>query len=194
MRKFLVAAVIASVVAPPFAQKLTVKIIDRQDNETTYTYIVPVGWLAIVGPYRVQGATLSLQLPDGQVAVVNCESKYAPHFDYVNQRSCRVPLVNDIQAEFDRDNAKLKWPVSVDGRTTESETYKVLAVLAKAPTTPAAVWTPQVYVDPIRTDDAPTPTAPSAAVARCGNGWYVYVSTGAKTCLGFGGVAEWFRR
>ena len=40
-----------------------------------------------------------------------------------------MPLVNDIQAEFDGDNAKLRWPVSLDGRKTKSETYKILAVL-----------------------------------------------------------------
>lgn len=32
---------------------------------------------------------------------------------------------------------------------------------------------------------------PQGAVARCGNGQYVYVSTGSKTCKGYGGVAEW---
>jgi hypothetical protein len=32
---------------------------------------------------------------------------------------------------------------------------------------------------------------PSDAVARCGNGQFVYVSTGADTCAGYGGVLEW---
>jgi hypothetical protein len=32
---------------------------------------------------------------------------------------------------------------------------------------------------------------PGDAVARCGNGAFVYISTGADTCEGYGGVAEW---
>jgi hypothetical protein len=43
-----------------------------------------------------------------------------------------MPLVNNIQAEFRGDKAKLEWPVSLDGKKTQSETYKVLAVLDKA--------------------------------------------------------------
>lgn len=92
------------------AQKLKVKIIDRQDNQTEYTYIVPghsyshsnmnancfggdsnvncSGSASTNGTnipaheisYRVRGATLALLLPDGRTAVVNCESKFAEHF------------------------------------------------------------------------------------------------------------------
>jgi hypothetical protein len=32
---------------------------------------------------------------------------------------------------------------------------------------------------------------PAGAVARCRNGWYVFVSTGDRTCQDAGGVAEW---
>ena len=32
---------------------------------------------------------------------------------------------------------------------------------------------------------------PQGAVARCANGGYMLVATGANTCAGFGGVAEW---
>jgi hypothetical protein len=49
--------------------------------------------------------------------------------DYINRRSCRTPMVNDIQAEFKGDNAKLRWPVSIDGKKTESETYTIIAIL-----------------------------------------------------------------
>jgi hypothetical protein len=79
--------------------------------------------------YDVTGATLSLQLPDGRVAVVNCQSKYNIWAE--NFRSCRIPLVSDIQAEFDGAKAKLRWPVSIDGKRFESETYSILAVLDK---------------------------------------------------------------
>jgi hypothetical protein len=96
-----------------------------------------------VGSYEVKGATFSLQLPTGRVVVVNCESKLPPVALGValalasggasanRRRSCRMPIVNDIHAEFSGDNAKLKWPVSIDGKKLESETYKILAVLDK---------------------------------------------------------------
>jgi hypothetical protein len=140
------------------AQKLDVKIVDRQDSETGYTYIVPGHFSSqsnsnvncyddatcnqtstssgTIAPaqkisYEVRGATFTLLLPDGRDAVVNCESKYEPKGDYINRRSCRVPLVDDIQAEFHDDKAKLVWVVSLDGKKTQSETYKVLAILNK---------------------------------------------------------------
>jgi hypothetical protein len=84
--------------------------------------------------YDVTGATLSLLLPDGRLAVVNCDSKLNwTDFSKMNQvrRSCKIPLVNNIQAEFDGDKAKLKWSVSIDGKKLASETYKILAVIDK---------------------------------------------------------------
>ena len=83
--------------------------------------------------FNVRGATFSLLLPDGRVAVVNCGSKLdwgmsgAVH----PRRSCRMPLVDDIQAEFDGDKAKLKWSVSIDGKKMESETYEILGILKR---------------------------------------------------------------
>jgi hypothetical protein len=94
---------------------------------TTYGTITPPRQVS----YSVTGATLSLLLLDGRVAVVNCVSKYAPKADYINRRSCRMPIVDEITAEFKGKNAKLIWPVSLDGKKTESETYKILAVLDK---------------------------------------------------------------
>jgi len=144
-----------------WAQKLEVKIVDRQDNETEYTYVVPThftsqansnvncntsgdstncnGTTTTTGTstpahqvsYHVRGATFTLLLPDGRAAVVNCESKYALKGDYINRRDCRMPLVDNITAEFKGDKAKLIWAVSLDGKKTQSETYKVLAVLDK---------------------------------------------------------------
>ena len=140
------------------AQKFDVKIVDRQDSETGYTYFAPGHFSSqsnsnvncyddatcnqtttssgTITPaqrisYEVRGATFTLLLPDGRGAVVNCESKYQPKGDYINRRSCRVPLVDDIQAEFHGDKAKLVWVVSLDGKKTQSETYKVLAILNK---------------------------------------------------------------
>jgi hypothetical protein len=145
------------------AQKLTVTILNRQDNDTDYTYVVPGhfntqstsnvscyggdsnvncnGSTTASGlttpaeqvPFHVRGATFTLQLPDGRAAVVNCESKFKERMagPRGNHRSCRIPLVDTIQADFHGNNAKLMWVVSLDGKKTQSETYKILAILAK---------------------------------------------------------------
>jgi hypothetical protein len=145
------------------AQKLDVKIINRQDNNTDYSYFVPShfssqssstancsalgnnvdcnGSTTTSGSstaahevsFHVRGATFLLVLPDGRGAVVNCVSKFAEHMagPSGNHRDCRIPLVDNIQAEFKGDKAKLEWVVSLDGKKIQSETYKVLAVLDK---------------------------------------------------------------
>lgn len=41
------------------------------------------------------------------------------------------PMVDDIKAEFKDDNAKLFWPVSIDGKKLESETYKIIGVVER---------------------------------------------------------------
>jgi hypothetical protein len=51
-----------------------------------------------------------------------------------NRRSCRKPLVESIQADFHGDNAKLIWPVSLDGKKMQSETYKILGIMDKPKT------------------------------------------------------------
>jgi len=98
-------------------------------TSTTNTVSMP----ARSGSFNVRGATYSLLLPDGRIAVVNCDIKFAEHFAGAagNHRNCREPLVDTIQAEFHGDNAKLIWVVSLDGKKTQSETYKVLAILDK---------------------------------------------------------------
>jgi hypothetical protein len=161
---FTIVAMLFACTALGQAQKLDVKIVDRQDNETEYTYVVPNHFSsqsnssancsgsdnyvncngstttngystpAYEVSYHVRGATFSLLLPDGRVAVVNCESKFAEHFagPAGNHRSCRQPLVDNIQADFHADKAKLEWIVSLDGKKKQTETYKVLAVLDKS--------------------------------------------------------------
>ena len=139
-------------------QTMTVEIIDQQDSSTRYSYFIPeqsttrengnatcygasssvtcsgsatsrtTTMPARTGGYDVSGATLSLLLVDGRIAVVNCASKYALKADYVNRRSCRVPPSRYIQAEFKGDSAKLRWPVSLDGTKFQTETYKIIAV------------------------------------------------------------------
>ena len=163
MRKPVLVLTILFSAASVSAQKVAVKVIDRQDNETDYTYVVPARWFSNSNtnvncsgsdrnvncngstnatgtitpahqvPYHVRGATFTLQLPDGRAAVANCESKFKERFAgrAGNHRSCRILLVENIDAEFHGDNAKLIWPVSLDGKKMQSETYKVLAILYK---------------------------------------------------------------
>jgi hypothetical protein len=116
-----------------FSQKLQVKIIDRQDKEDGYAYAAIYNNVAVGKTFTVHGATFTLQLPDGRLAIVNCESKFAEHMaGYAgNRRSCRTPLVESIEADFGGNNAKLIWPVSLDGKKMQSETYKILGILEK---------------------------------------------------------------
>jgi hypothetical protein len=159
--KLAIAGLILVCAASVSAQTLFVKIIDRQDRDTDYTSVVPGHWFSnsttnvncggndnnvncngstattgLSAParevsYHVRGATFSLQLPDGRVTVVNCESKFKGRMagPAGNHRSCRMPLVDNIQAEFHGDNAKLIWVVSLDGKKMQSETCKILAIL-----------------------------------------------------------------
>lgn len=64
--------------------------------------------------------------------MVNCESKFKERMagPAGNHRSCRQPLVNEIEADFHGDKAKLEWVVSLDGKRKDSETYKIIAVLS----------------------------------------------------------------
>ena len=114
-------------------QVMTVRIVDRRNNETHYTYVVP-GYSRSVAntdvnclgarifpvncsaatrinsanipartiSFEVQGATYTLQLPDGRAVVVNCQSKFKERFagPAGNRRSCRMPLIDELQAEF----------------------------------------------------------------------------------------------
>jgi hypothetical protein len=115
------------------AQTLQVKIIDRQDKEDSYDYAAVYNNVAVGKTFKVHGAAFTLQLPDGRLAIVNCESKFAEHMAgrAGNRRSCRAPVVDEIQVDFHGDNAKLIWPVSLDGKKMQSETYKILGILDK---------------------------------------------------------------
>src|ERR1700733_14045834 len=106
--KLAIAVLILLSASSASAQKLNVKIIDRQDKEDSYDYAAVYNNVAVGKTFKVYGATLTLQLPDGRLAIVNCESKFAEHMAGAagNRRSCHVPLVDDIQADFNGENAK----------------------------------------------------------------------------------------
>ena len=141
------------------AEKLQVNVLYRQDSDVMDHAVVPgysgpnadITGACTLDPdpancpapqqasnepvYTLVGTTLSLGLPDGRIAVVNCVSRHSANGNYVNRHSCGMPLTEHAQAEFTGQDAKLSWTVGQDGKKTESETYKVVAFLAK----PAAV-------------------------------------------------------
>jgi hypothetical protein len=128
-----VSGLIFACAASVSAQKLDVKIVDRQDKNDEYDYAAVYNNVAVGKTFKVQGVTFTLLLPDGRLAIVNCESKFAEHMAgrVGNRRSCRAPVVDSIQVDFKGDNAKLIWPVSLDGKKMQSETYKILGILDK---------------------------------------------------------------
>jgi hypothetical protein len=83
--------------------------------------------------YAVSGATLSLRLLDGRLAVVNCNSKMNwTEWGGMPRRSCRVPTINQFAAEFKGENVKLLWRVGIHGETEKSETYRLVEILEPA--------------------------------------------------------------
>lgn len=142
------------------AQKVAVSILYRQNSDAVYTAVIP-GYSSTADAavdcaadgsndacssqarslpaapapseftLSVIGTTVSVALPDGRVAVLNCVNRYSPRGTSINRRSCAMPLVAQAEADFDGLNARLKWPVGQDGKKTESETYKVIAFLEK---------------------------------------------------------------
>jgi hypothetical protein len=153
-RSIFTAAIAFTLTPAAFAQTLLVRIVERQDTKTELTADIPDQADAKAsksasgekktgstekGPdkadkatqtrsYTVTGATLTLQLPDRRLVRVTCESKYALRFDYINRRSCRTPPADEVTAEFNGDEAKLIWSVSLDNRKTQSETYTILNI------------------------------------------------------------------
>ena len=144
-------------VSSAFAQKVDASVLYRQDSDVAYHAIIPgytgpnadVTGACTLDPdpancpdesasqangkanYTVIGTTLSLLLPDGRVAVVNCVNRYSAKGTYINRRSCGMPMVEHVEAEFTGETAKLKWAVGTEGKKTESETYRVIAMLDK---------------------------------------------------------------
>jgi hypothetical protein len=155
-RSIVTAAIVLTMSPAGFAQTLLVHIVQRQDTKTDLTAVIPetadakadksstaekkpAGSKSSAATttekggqtrsYTVTGATLTLQLPDRRLVQVTCESKYALRFDYINRRSCRTPPADEVTAEFNGDEAKLMWSVSLDNRKMQSETYTILNIV-----------------------------------------------------------------
>jgi hypothetical protein len=140
------------------AQRVPVSVLYRQDSDIAYHAVIPgysgpnadVTGACTLDPdpancpdpkqdseakgtptYLLSGTTLSLGLPDGRIALVNCVSRHSANGNYINRHSCGMPLSERANAEFVGQNAKLSWTLAQNGNKLESETYKVVAVLAK---------------------------------------------------------------
>jgi hypothetical protein len=150
-------AFLAFSIPSTFAQKIEASVLYRQDSDNRYIAVVPgytgrdadITGACMLDPdpancptvdstsargevnYMLVGTTLSLLLPDGRVALVNCVNRYSAKGNYLNRRSCGMPMVEHVEAEFIGQSAKLKWQIGIDGKKTESETYKVVAMLEK---------------------------------------------------------------
>jgi hypothetical protein len=100
--------------------------VNCQGSGTTQTTVTPAREVR----YPVQGAALSLQLPDGRIAVVNCNSKLNwTQFTGGPRRSCRIPTTDRFDAEFNGDKAKLIWRVGINAEKVVSETYDLVEIL-----------------------------------------------------------------
>jgi len=152
----LAALSLAFLVRSASAEKIQASVLYRQNSDVTYRAFVP-GYSAanaeITGACRLDpdpancpgtgqigtangdvnyvlvGATLSLGLPDGRIAVVNCVNSFSAKGNY--KRYCGMPMVERVEAEFYGQNARLTWRVGSDGQKSASETYRVVALLAK---------------------------------------------------------------
>jgi hypothetical protein len=144
MRSFLIygalIAIILCCTGIASGQRMEVKITKWETFKTNYSSVIPGQCYSngyCNGPtpvsYDVAGAKLWLHLPDGRTAIVSCNGKYLLKLDGINLRDCRIPSVNNFEAEFKGVNAKLKWRVTIglNGEKIESETYTILSVLNK---------------------------------------------------------------
>jgi hypothetical protein len=140
------------------AQKVPVSVLYRQDSDVVYHAVIPgysgpnadVTGACTLDPdpancpdpnlnsdpkgtptYLLSGTTLSLGLPDGRIALVNCVSRHSANGNYINRHSCGMPMSERADAEFVGQSAKLSWTLGSSSNKTESETYRVVALLAK---------------------------------------------------------------
>jgi hypothetical protein len=137
------------------AQKLDASVLYRQNSDVAYHAVIPgysgqnadvtgactldpdpancpsTGNSDGVPAYTLIGTTLSLGLPDGRIAVVNCIDRHSTKGNFINRHNCGVPMGEHVGVEFNGPSAKLTWPAGMDGKRIQSETYKIVAVLAK---------------------------------------------------------------
>jgi hypothetical protein len=138
-----------------WAQKLGASVLYRQDSDVAYRAVVPgysgpnadITGACTLDPdpancpspensngepvYTLVGTTLSLGLPDGRIAVVNCMNRHSERGTYINRHTCGMPMGQHVDVTLSGRSAKLTWTVGPDGKKTTSENYKVVALLQK---------------------------------------------------------------
>jgi hypothetical protein len=115
--------------APP----VTVTVIDAFDVPRPIDYVVPGYKDSAAGHFHdLTGSIVTLRLPDGRVALLNCE----PYRHWYQQaapspgaeNACLMPYRgNEISAAISGKKAKLSW-VGKEYKPVE-ETYRLVAVL-----------------------------------------------------------------
>jgi hypothetical protein len=137
------------------AQKLEASVLYRQASDVAYHAVIPgysgpnadITGACTLDPdpancpspstssgepiYTLIGTTLSLGLPDGRIALVNCIDRHSSKGNYINRQTCGMPLGERVEVEFAGHSAKLIWTAGRDGRKPESQIYKIVAMLAK---------------------------------------------------------------
>jgi hypothetical protein len=139
--------------APAFAEKMAVKVIAHSIDGKEYTRIVP-GFAAgdgnaLANSYSTSSVyapaqavqdsptdiVMTLLLPDGRKIFVGCEVHFSG-LSKTNRHNCKNPTADTLEADFSRDNVKLRWAADIDGKKKDSETFTILKILP-APTSPA---------------------------------------------------------
>ena len=150
-RKIGVAVAVALLTGIPALakDKTTVRILSDTDTTSTYVLATPGSQSAscvagsnfanctgttipaIMRNMNVKGHVLYLQLPDNRVVVTSCDAKTNwTDWHQGVYRDCRRPVADSVEAEISGDRVKLIWSVSLDGKKTQNETYKILGILA----------------------------------------------------------------
>jgi hypothetical protein len=155
------------------ADKFDAKVIDRQFHNRQYTYSVPghssstataectpIGdnvsctgtsqgtyYPPEQGQFSVTGATISLLLPDGKIAVLNCDTGIDKKTLWLGAiaaglsqgkamprpgqalRDCHTPVTDDVTVEFKKNEADVTW--TVFGKKKETEAYRLLRLFNK---------------------------------------------------------------
>ncbi len=83
---------------------------------------------AASGTTTFTGHVLYLQMPDSRVIVASCDRRWSG-WTVGGYRECREPQCTKCNAEISGDKVKIEWSVSIDNSKSQSETYKIRAVL-----------------------------------------------------------------
>src|SRR6476660_10541692 len=127
----LVCLLTAALLAQSKKEQIKVHILDQKESEAEFAISYPgyqqsncnvyaygnqgqVNCSSVANPggqseYKTKGYAITLLLPDKRIVIATCEKKanWTDWSTTAPYRSCRHPLTNDVDAEFDADHVKL---------------------------------------------------------------------------------------